>query len=84
MHIQTAKMQLAMPVQKMQKEACAGRGTDFLLGGNAEERNGSFFCIPAVRRGGDEWETNGENLNIARHGMVLSENHPVLFLYPSV
>ena len=25
------------------------RGTDFLLDGNAEERDGSFFCIPAAR-----------------------------------
>lgn len=24
------------------------RGTDFLLGGNAEERDGSFFCIPVA------------------------------------
>lgn len=30
------------------------RGTDFLLDRNAEERDGSFFCIPASRRGGDE------------------------------
>ena len=28
-------------------------GTDFLLGGNAEERDGSFLCIPAARCGGD-------------------------------
>lgn len=24
-------------------------GTDFLLDGNAEERDGSFLCIPAIR-----------------------------------
>ena len=28
-------------------------GTDFLLGGNAEERDDSFFCIPVARCGGD-------------------------------
>ena len=28
------------------------RDTDFLSGGNAEERNGSFFCIPAIRAAG--------------------------------
>ena len=27
-------------------------GTDFLLGGNAEERNGSFLCIPVIRTAG--------------------------------
>lgn len=31
------------------------RDTDFLLGGNAEERDGSYFCIPAIRVAGDEW-----------------------------
>lgn len=28
------------------------RGTDFLLGGNAEGMDGSFFCIPAARTAG--------------------------------
>ena len=28
------------------------RGTDFLLGGNAEERDDSFFCISAIRTAG--------------------------------
>ena len=30
------------------------RGTDFLLDRNAEGMDGSFFCIPAARCGGDE------------------------------
>ena len=41
-----------MPALKMQKEACAAHGTDFLLGGNAEERDGNFFCIPAAHTAG--------------------------------
>ena len=28
------------------------RDTDFLLGGNAEERDGSYLCIPAIRTAG--------------------------------
>lgn len=41
------------------------RGTDFLLDGNAEERDGSFFCIPAIRCGGDEGKRTGGKLNIS-------------------
>ena len=54
-------MQLATPAQKMQKEACAGRGTDFLFGGNAEERDGSFSCIPVARAAGTGDKERGEN-----------------------
>lgn len=32
-------------------------GTDFLLGGNAEEGDGSFLCIPAARCGGGTRES---------------------------
>ena len=41
------------------------RGTDSLLGGNAEERDGSFFCIPAVRCGRDEGKRTERKLNIS-------------------
>lgn len=41
------------------------RGTDFLLGVNAEEGAGSFFCISAARRGGDEGQRTGGKLNIS-------------------
>ena len=33
------------------------RGTDFLSGGNAEGMDGSFFCIPAARCGGERGKT---------------------------
>ena len=35
-------------------------GTNFLLDGNTEERDGSFFCIPAARCGGDGSGSRGE------------------------
>ena len=78
------KTQLAMPAQKMQKEACAG--TWHRLPFWAEMQKKRTAVSPAfpqsARRG--RGETNGENLNIAKHGMVLSENPPVLFLYAFV
>ena len=40
------------------------RGTDFLLGGNAEERDGSFSCIPAIRTAGTSlrWDNTTTHL----------------------
>lgn len=37
------------------------RGTDFLLGGNAEEGDGSFFCIPAIRTAGKMKNERGKS-----------------------
>lgn len=37
------------------------RGTDFLLGGNAEERDGSFLCIPAIRTAGTRDNERGKS-----------------------
>lgn len=48
------KMQLAMPAQKMQKEACADAWHRLPFGRKCRRRKGAFFCIPAARRGGDE------------------------------
>ena len=37
------------------------RDTDFLLGGNAEEGNGNFFCIPAIRTAGARDNERGKS-----------------------
>ena len=37
------------------------RDTDFLLGGNAEERDGSFFCIPTARTAGARDNERGKS-----------------------
>ena len=47
------KCSLQCLLRKCKRKPAQVRGTDFLLGGNAGERGGSFFCIPAVRRRGD-------------------------------
>ena len=52
-HIQTAKTQLATTAQKMQKEACAGTWHRLPFGRKCRRRRGVFFCIPAIRCGGD-------------------------------
>lgn len=41
------------------------RDTDFLLDGNAEERDGSFFCIPAIRAAGME-DSNATRISRGR------------------
>ena len=48
------------------------RGTDFLLGGNAEEGDGSFSLHFRDPHGGDEWETSGEKTRYskARDGSI--------------
>lgn len=51
-HIQTAKTQLVMPAQKMQKEACAGAWHRLPFGRKCRRRRGVFFCIPAIRTAG--------------------------------
>ena len=51
-HIQTAKRSLQCLLRKCKRKPVRVRGTDFLLDGNAEERDGSFSCIPAARCGG--------------------------------
>ena len=48
-HIQTAKRSLQCLLRKCKRKPAQVRGTDFLLDGNAEEGNGSFRCIPAIR-----------------------------------
>lgn len=37
------------------------RGTDFLLSGNAEGMDGSFFCIAAVRTAGIKENERGKS-----------------------
>ena len=77
------KTQLAMPAQKMQKEACAGAWHRLPFG--REYRKGTVVpsAFPQSAQRGRE-KTNGENLKIAKCGMIFSKNHPALFrrLYP--
>ena len=47
-------------------------GTDFLLDGNAEERDGSFFCIPAARTAGRM--EYGCNLDYKNNGILYCSN----------
>lgn len=51
-HIQTAKGSLQRLLRKCKRKPAQVRGTDFLLDGNAEEGDGSFFYIPAIRAAG--------------------------------
>ena len=51
-HIQTAKGSLQCLLRKCKRKPAQAHGTDFLLNGNAEEGDGSFFCIPAIRTAG--------------------------------
>ena len=46
------KCSLQCLLRKCKRKPVRVRGTDFLLGGNAEERDDSFFYIPAVRTAG--------------------------------
>ena len=46
------KCSLQCLLRKCKRKPAQVRGTDFLLGGNAEERDGNFFCIPAIRTAG--------------------------------
>ncbi len=46
------KRSLSYLLRKCKRKPAQVRGTDFLLGGNAEERDGSFLCIPAARTAG--------------------------------
>ena len=59
------KCSLQCLLRKCKRKPVQVRGTDFLLDGNAEERDGSFFCIPAIRCGGDEGKRTGGKLNIS-------------------
>ena len=46
-------------------------GTDFLLGGNAEEGDGSSFCIPAARTAGTMKNERGKSqYSKARDGSI--------------
>ena len=44
------------------------RDTDFLLGENAEERDGSFLCIPAIRAAGASGSRGEFNIVIGIDG----------------
>lgn len=46
-------------------------GTDFLLGGNAEEGDGSFLCIPAICTAGTKDNEQGKfQYSKARDGSI--------------
>ena len=78
------KCSLQRLLRKCKRKSVRVRDTAFLLGGNAEERDGSFFCISAIHTAGTSGKRAGRKLNIAKHGMVLSENPPVLFFMCSI
>jgi hypothetical protein len=53
------KRQLAMPAQKMQKEACTGAWHRLPFGRKCRRKESIFFCIPAIRAAGtrdNEWK----------------------------
>ena len=59
-HIQTAKGSLQCLLRKCKRKPAQAHGTDFLLDGNAEERDGSFFCIPAAHAAGTRDKERGK------------------------
>lgn len=75
-------MQFAMPAQKMQKEACAGAWHRLPFWAEMQKKGTVvFLCISAIRTVGTSGKRAGRKLDIAKHGMVLSENPPVLLYY---
>lgn len=64
-HIQTAKMQLAMPAQKMQKEACASAWHRLPFGWERRRRERQFLLHSHSPPPRGRAITNGENLNIS-------------------
>ena len=56
------KCSLQCLLRKCKRQPVRVLGTDFLLGGNAEEKDGSFLCIPAIRTAGTG-DSNATRIN---------------------
>ena len=77
------KCSLQCPLRKMQKKACAGAWHRLPFGREYRKETGVSSAFPQSAAAGTRVGA-GRKLNIAKHGMVLSENPPVLFLYAFV
>ena len=65
------KCSLQCLLRKCKRKSVQMYGTDFLLGGNAEEMDDSFFCIPAAHAAGTGDNERGKSqYSKARDGSI--------------